>query len=547
MTDQEFAVLYAKTECDQGDAQVEFLPDDKRVEVLNGIQGTEKDSALKNFAGTFGKCKVLQTACSPSFLPAWFNPTDTIMYDESVPTDTPTKFEAALNEYKNLCTTATESASDYIESCNKDFDSKSFKEQFLGFFGNKEYDNECAMKSNIESSLVTGIANVSGQVNNLNFDLKTDSLNDMGKAVETLKSTLNTYSQNEPSEAQKDKLTKAQQDIGKAEAFLAAIKGAAAPEKFIKKDSILICTIGGVVHFVDDGQKEMEERRKEIIELLLASAKRSIDEYWKSGKVKNMASDEELAVRKCLMAELNLIDPGDPISKSQMEILGKIYPLVASTDKSGWQNPRLDELNMALKDYHISNSKSIEIFLAQASCESYFGGSAVEDVTGNRYIETYKNRGGNTTPGDEITYRGGGYVQMTFKDNYYTYADYLSGADKFKEIFGENYIPSGFKPEHAEAIKGNIDGVTGGAEYVAKYLPWDVSAYMWSCAPDYGNYLTDSVNTRIENGTDFRHAISQIGAGFHDYGEKNNIPNYRAGDNYDMKEATYIGIQGLFG
>lgn len=99
---------------------------------------------------------------------------------------------------------------------------------------------------------------------------------------------------------------------------------------------------------------------------------------------------------------------------------------------------------------------------------SEFGGNAyftrMYDIKGNR--PTMAKQHGNTTPGDGIKYRGRGYVQLTWKDNY-------AKAEKLCGIKGLVANPDlAMIPENAAKIM--ISGMQGGwftGVGVAKYMP----------------------------------------------------------------------------
>lgn len=137
---------------------------------------------------------------------------------------------------------------------------------------------------------------------------------------------------------------------------------------------------------------------------------------------------------------------------------GKAYVTAEQLQKLGWTNideAMLKDLNGCLDRYQINNARRIQHFISQCSVESGYGQYKIEQSWNKNKIagQQYEGRAdlGNTQPGDGPKYKGVGYLQLTGRKNYQSFADNV----------------------HDPQI------VEKGAEYVAQKYPWTCAGFYW--------------------------------------------------------------------
>ncbi len=129
-------------------------------------------------------------------------------------------------------------------------------------------------------------------------------------------------------------------------------------------------------------------------------------------------------------------------------------------DVHGWTQDDIDDLNRVLEKYEINTPNRIIHFLAQCDVESMRGFKRVEQYDGDdirthfKKYEEGENREvfGNYEYGDGAKYRGGGALQMTGKNAYKAFSEYM-GDDKI---------------------------LSDGALYVGQNYYWESAGFFWS-------------------------------------------------------------------
>ncbi|MDT0678970.1 MULTISPECIES: SH3 domain-containing protein [Staphylococcus] len=154
------------------------------------------------------------------------------------------------------------------------------------------------------------------------------------------------------------------------------------------------------------------------------------------------------------------------LTKEQLISLGWIGSL-SETD--------INQLNAVLNKYHIDSPEKIAHFLSQVMAESGNGVYTYELGDAN-YLSYLDYMLGNNGPGQGAFYRGAGYLQLTGKNNYRSFASYIN----------DNNV------------------LTKGYSYVSKTYPWESAAWFFSIHSNAntlaGNGATVEEITRIING-----------------------------------------------
>lgn len=137
---------------------------------------------------------------------------------------------------------------------------------------------------------------------------------------------------------------------------------------------------------------------------------------------------------------------------------GKQYVTGENLKALGWQNVSKDmvqDLNNALEKYRINTPERIRHFISQASKESGLGQWTTEGEFGDTGYLDRQPYGRK--------YRGAGYIQVTWPENYERFA---------KEV-------------------NDPEVVSQGADYVAAKYPWTAAGFWWK---------DNNMNDLIDNG-----------------------------------------------
>lgn len=131
----------------------------------------------------------------------------------------------------------------------------------------------------------------------------------------------------------------------------------------------------------------------------------------------------------------------------------KITPVRAEQlIKLGWSNVHdamVADLNCCLERYQITTKQRICHFISQCSHESG-GGQFTKELADGKAYEHRANLG-NVCPGDGPKFKGAGYIQLTGRNNYQTFASAI----------GDPKI---------------MDGV----DYVSQKYPWTSAGFWWN-------------------------------------------------------------------
>lgn len=156
---------------------------------------------------------------------------------------------------------------------------------------------------------------------------------------------------------------------------------------------------------------------------------------------------------------------------------GKQIVTIAQLNKIGWKNvsnKMINELNNCLKKFNITTTARLRHFISQCSHESACGVYTKELASGAAY-EGRKDLG-NTHAGDGKKYKGAGYIQLTGRSNYQSFANYI-GDQK----------------------------VMQGVDYVAATYPWTSAGFWWhsnnmNALCDKGASV-ETITRRVNGGT----------------------------------------------
>ena len=198
-----------------------------------------------------------------------------------------------------------------------------------------------------------------------------------------------------------------------------------------------------------------------------------------------LRSSGELAVSQMIVTNGNsyyLGKDGAMVTRGEIEWEGKSYYVKSDgicgkikniiTKKNlidiGWSEEVITDnmllkLNSAMTEYDITNINSIRHFLAQCSVESGCGeilvekygkdSSSPEEYFRSRDFDELNNAPGSSAKeNDGAKYRGAGYIQLTWKEDYYKFAKYI----------------------------GDDDILNKGYSYVAINYPWESAGWYWS-------------------------------------------------------------------
>ena len=137
----------------------------------------------------------------------------------------------------------------------------------------------------------------------------------------------------------------------------------------------------------------------------------------------------------------------------------------------------INQLNAVLNKYHIDSPEKIAHFLSQVMAESGNGVYTYELGDAN-YLSYLDYMLGNNGPGQGAFYRGAGYLQLTGKNNYRSFASYIN----------DNNV------------------LTKGYSYVSKNYPWESAAWFFS--------IHSNANTLASNGATVEEITRIINGGY---------------------------------
>ncbi len=133
-------------------------------------------------------------------------------------------------------------------------------------------------------------------------------------------------------------------------------------------------------------------------------------------------------------------------------------------EELGWENvteATVKDLNNTLEEFDITTPDRIRHFLSQCLKESQRGFYVKEDGNERYWIRKYQYHpylGNNGTEWDAINFRGVGYIQVTGRENYQHFSNYIEKATGKKDS----------------------DIMAQGIDYVSKkYSPWYLAGFWW--------------------------------------------------------------------
>ncbi|CAL6082537.1 Chitinase [Hexamita inflata] len=181
------------------------------------------------------------------------------------------------------------------------------------------------------------------------------------------------------------------------------------------------------------------------------------------------------------LKESNKPTPTPTPSKSYVVTMAQLKQL-------GWTkltDALLADLNKAISFYNLSGIQSIRHFISQCAHESALGYYTQELASGSAYEG--RTDLGNTQPGDGPKYKGAGFIQMTGRSNYQSFANSI-GDQK----------------------------VMNGVSYVAATYPWKSAGYWW-----YKNGMTAFCN----NGATVEQVTKRVNGGYNGLAERQKYYN----------------------
>lgn len=124
---------------------------------------------------------------------------------------------------------------------------------------------------------------------------------------------------------------------------------------------------------------------------------------------------------------------------------------ISQLNTVGWKNvstSQINDLNSCLKKFSITTAPRLRHFISQCSHESACGLYTKEIADGTAYEG--RTDLGNTQPGDGPKYKGAGYIQLTGRSNYQSFANYIGDSK-----------------------------IMNGVDYVAANYPWTSAGFWW--------------------------------------------------------------------
>jgi predicted chitinase len=152
----------------------------------------------------------------------------------------------------------------------------------------------------------------------------------------------------------------------------------------------------------------------------------------------------------------------------------------AQLEQVGWYSKyctdtMIADLNNCCSKFEINTAARLQHFISQCAHESGCGYYMVEEASGNAYEG--RTDLGNTQAGDGPKFKGGGYIQLTGRSNYQSFANYESD----QEIVNE------------------------GATYVGSNYPWSSAGYWW-----YKN----NMNSLVDSGATCTQVSAKVNCGY---------------------------------
>ncbi|GMX60606.1 hypothetical protein Elgi_06800 [Paenibacillus elgii] len=174
----------------------------------------------------------------------------------------------------------------------------------------------------------------------------------------------------------------------------------------------------------------------------------------------------------------------------------KTYVTAKQLEELGWHNVNDDMvngLNNTLEKYDITSTERIRHFIAQCMQESGLGEYTRELAPKNSDPEEHFNKKydgrtelGNKNKGDGAKFRGSGYIQITGRDVYQKFADFMDDP----KIVDEGY------------------------SYVEKKYPWEAAGYFW------GKYK--NLNPLVDKGA----SVLEISKKVNGFNKTTGLPNH---------------------
>lgn len=244
----------------------------------------------------------------------------------------------------------------------------------------------------------------------------------------------------------------------------------------VAMNSYILCSNGGNITLVTDGQTVGSEGKKEYVTL-------------------EQLTHESLEKKWCVKEVL-----GYDMTTS-LPVYGEIREMTQED---------IDRINKVLDDYEINTPNRIAHFLAQCSVECEAGKIPVERYNGDNIFEYFRKYEGdtdvakslgNTKKGDGAKYRGAGAIQITGREVYESFSEYMNDPKIVEE----------------------------GALYVAKEYFWESAGYYWSIyKPKTANDDRFDLNKKCDNNEsveDITFIINVEGLGLYD--RKMSYESYR--------------------
>ena len=147
--------------------------------------------------------------------------------------------------------------------------------------------------------------------------------------------------------------------------------------------------------------------------------------------------------------------PNPVVTKKQLE---DFFEKANHFQSNAVTDAMVADLNRVLEKYGITSKTAIQMFMANIAHESK---TALIQGGGAQYT---------TISGQQVDVRGGGYMQLTGKNNYSQFMKQMLSEGLATEENGVNSI-----------VLGN-NAISGGAAYIAEYYAWESAGWYWKAA-----------------------------------------------------------------